>query len=241
LLARLSGSQTVPYDDATFWSALLSSEQRPLAEEDPVAVQDALTPHCRQLLLHNSSTGNLQALLLHVLDATTAATAGHPTVGTANGLRLLALIVKHAAESCSPAAVVAAFEVTPGLPTAVQGVLYVCATGSAWLQCVAAAAAAATTKQYTASAAVLKLQRTYMHPVAAAGGILAGLRSLAPMLMSRVALLVCGLQPTCACATLLPSPCLPSASNTQQRMPPTSPGPLLPFALPSNTESLGAV
>lgn len=59
LLEKLAGQQDIDFNDA-FWHQLINV-QRALAAEDPTVVQDAMVPHCRQLLIHNPVTHNFQA------------------------------------------------------------------------------------------------------------------------------------------------------------------------------------
>lgn len=58
LLEKLAGQQDIEYSNA-FWHQLFNL-QRSLAAEDPAVVQDAMVPHCRQLLIHNPVTHNFQ-------------------------------------------------------------------------------------------------------------------------------------------------------------------------------------
>lgn len=59
LLQKLAGNQDIEYGSA-FWNQLLNL-QLALASQDPNTVQDALLPHCRQLMVHNPITHNFQA------------------------------------------------------------------------------------------------------------------------------------------------------------------------------------
>jgi hypothetical protein len=119
LLERLGGPAAIEYGDA-FWGQLFAATL-PLASEDPAAVQEALVPHCRQLMVHNPLTHNFQRLVLHTLDLVAAAHSGRPSLAVANALHLCGLVLKFIIETGSPSSLSVSFEVTPGLPPSVQG------------------------------------------------------------------------------------------------------------------------
>lgn len=58
-LGKLAGQQDIGYGDV-FWHQLFNLQQM-LAAEAPISVQEAIAPHCRQLLVHNPVTHNFQA------------------------------------------------------------------------------------------------------------------------------------------------------------------------------------
>jgi hypothetical protein len=119
LLDRLSGSEPIPFEDA-FWGHLLNLHT-PLASEDPERVEEAMVPHCRQLMVHNPITHNFQRLVLHALDLVSAAQGGKPSLAVANALHILSVILKYIIETGSPSTLSMAFEASSGLPPAVQG------------------------------------------------------------------------------------------------------------------------
>ncbi|KAF8072811.1 dym [Scenedesmus sp. PABB004] len=119
LLARLAGPEDVDAGAVLFDG--IFSWPSPLAREDPARVAAALAPHCASLVVHNPLTHNFQKLLLRALDLVAAAQSGRPSVGVANALRVVGLVVKYIIENCSPASLAIAFEVAPNLPPAVQG------------------------------------------------------------------------------------------------------------------------
>lgn len=119
LLDRLSGSEPISYEDA-FWHQLLHL-QMPLASESPERVEEALIPHCRQLMVHNPITHNFQRLVLHALDLVSAAQGGKPSLAVANALHIVSVIIKYMVETGSPSTLSMAFETTSGLPPSVQG------------------------------------------------------------------------------------------------------------------------
>lgn len=59
LLQKLASNQDIEYGSA-FWNQLFNL-QLALASQNPSTVQDALLPHCRQLMVHNPITHNFQA------------------------------------------------------------------------------------------------------------------------------------------------------------------------------------
>lgn len=119
LLQKLAGSEAINYDDA-FWQQLLNL-QMPLASESPAQVQEALIPHCRQLMVHNPLTHNFQRLVLHTLDLVSAAQGGRPSLAVANSLHIVSVVIKYMVETGSPSTLSMAFEAAPGLPPSVQG------------------------------------------------------------------------------------------------------------------------
>jgi hypothetical protein len=119
LLERLSGSEPISYEDA-FWQQLLNL-QMPLASESPEQVEEALIPHCRQLMVHNPITHNFQRLVLHALDLVSAAQGGKPSLAVANALHIVSVIIKYMVETGSPSTLSMTFEATSGLPPSVQG------------------------------------------------------------------------------------------------------------------------
>lgn len=119
LLERLSGPEPVPFEDA-FWHQLLNLPM-PLAAESPEHVEEALIPHCRQLMVHNPITHNFQRLVLHALDLVSAAQGGKPSLAVANSLHIVSVVIKYMIETGSPSTLSMAFEASPGLPAAVQG------------------------------------------------------------------------------------------------------------------------
>jgi hypothetical protein len=119
LLDRLSGSEAIPFEDA-FWGHLLNLHT-PLASEDPERVEEAMVPHCRQLMVHNPITHNFQRLVLHALDLVSAAQGGKPSLAVANALHIVSVILKYMIETGSPSTLSMAFEASSGLPPAVQG------------------------------------------------------------------------------------------------------------------------
>lgn len=119
LLDKLAGPQAINYDEA-FWHQLFNL-QMPLASESPVQVEEALTPHCRQLMIHNPITHNFQRLVLHTLDLVSAAQGGKPSLAVANALHMVSVFIKYMIETGSPSTLSMAFEATPGLPPSVQG------------------------------------------------------------------------------------------------------------------------
>jgi hypothetical protein len=131
LLQRLGGPEAIPFDDG-YWTQLLTLEQ-PLCASDPAAVQAALAPHCRQLMVHNPITHNFQHLVLHMLELVSAAHKGTPSLAVANALHLALLITKFMVETGSPSTLSVSFEVTPGLPPAVQGAWAPPSAPAAWV------------------------------------------------------------------------------------------------------------
>lgn len=119
LLERLAGPAAVAYDDA-YWHQLLNL-QMPLASESPQHVEEALIPHCRQLMVHNPITHNFQRLVLHTLDLVSAAQKGHSSLAVANALHMVSCIVKYMVETGSPSTLSMSFEATSDLPASVQG------------------------------------------------------------------------------------------------------------------------
>jgi hypothetical protein len=59
LLQKLAGNQDIEYGSG-YWNKLFNL-QLALASQDPSHVQEALLPHCRQLMVHNPITHNFQA------------------------------------------------------------------------------------------------------------------------------------------------------------------------------------
>lgn len=119
LLEKLAGSEPISYEDA-FWHQLLNF-QTPLASESPENVEEALIPHCRQLMVHNPITHNFQRLVLHTLDLVSAAQSGKPSLAVANSLHMVSVMIKYMIETGSPSTLSMAFEATNGLPPSVQG------------------------------------------------------------------------------------------------------------------------
>jgi hypothetical protein len=123
LLERLAGAEAVSLED-NFWDQLLNF-QMPLASESPEHVQEALVPHCRQLMIHNPLTHNFQRLILRTLDLVSAAQSGKPSLAVANALHIVSVIIKHIIETGSPSTLHSAFDASNSLPASVQG-------GSRW-------------------------------------------------------------------------------------------------------------
>jgi hypothetical protein len=119
LLEKLAGAEAISYEDA-FWHQLLQLPM-PLASESPESVEEALIPHCRQLMVHNPITHNFQRLVLHTLDLVSAAQGGKPSLAVANALHIVSSIIKYMIETGSPSTLTMAFESVNGLPPAVQG------------------------------------------------------------------------------------------------------------------------
>ena len=119
LLQKLAGPEAIEYD-AAFWHQLFNL-QMPLASESPAQVEEALQPHCRQLMIHNPITHNFQRLVLHTLDLVSAAQGGKPSLAVANALHMVSVFIKYMVETGSPSTLSMAFEATAGVPAAVQG------------------------------------------------------------------------------------------------------------------------
>jgi hypothetical protein len=120
LLQQLSGPQDIEYD-SQYWNQLFNL-QLPLASKDPLSVQEALVPHCRQLMVHNPITHNFQKLVLHCLELINAAQNSRPSLAVANSLHMVTVMIKFIIETCSPSSLSMVFEVAPNLPQSVQGV-----------------------------------------------------------------------------------------------------------------------
>uniref|UniRef100_A0A383WDY4 Dymeclin n=1 Tax=Tetradesmus obliquus TaxID=3088 RepID=A0A383WDY4_TETOB len=119
LLQKLASNQDIEYGSA-FWNQLFNL-QLALASQNPSTVQDALLPHCRQLMVHNPITHNFQKLVLHTLDLVGLAQNGKPSLAGANSLHMVSVVIQFIVETCSPSALSMVFEVAPNLPAAVQG------------------------------------------------------------------------------------------------------------------------